>query len=187
MHISGTLTTFESRLHQGLVTISDYSGFLSEANTLFSGVPFPLIVKWEKEFIKRGYYSIDITGIEGGGGEIPPPPENLTLPTISGTPIVGEILYVENGTWSNSPTSFLYQWKQDGGTNCSGEGATTSEYVIDETDIGFQLVVSETAQNSQGSNSVDSEPTTEVEDTFFLKLSNGNFLGLSNGNNLVLK
>ena len=53
-------------------------------------------------------------------------PVNTSEPTISGTAAVGQTLTGTAGTWSNSPTSFGYQWVRCGadgglpdGSNCA--------------------------------------------------------------------
>jgi hypothetical protein len=55
------------------------------------------------------------------GAAVAAPPANTTAPTISGTPKVGETLTAQNGTWSNSPTAFQYQWQR---CNTSGAACT---------------------------------------------------------------
>ena len=39
-------------------------------------------------------------------------PVNTSLPTISGTAVVGQSLTAGVGSWSGSPTSYLYQWRR---------------------------------------------------------------------------
>ncbi len=46
-------------------------------------------------------------------------PVNSAAPTITGTARVGETLTVQNGTWTNNPTAFQYQWQR-----CSAAGAS---------------------------------------------------------------
>jgi hypothetical protein len=80
-------------------------------------------------------------------------PVNSVLPAISGTTAQGQTLTTTNGTWTNSPTSFTYQWKR-GGTNISGATATT--YVLTATDVGTTITCAVTATNSFGSTSATS-------------------------------
>ncbi len=60
-------------------------------------------------------------------------PENTDIPTISGTAEVGSVLTATNGTWSNSPASYGYQWQlsSDGSTGWANiNGATSSTYTL---------------------------------------------------------
>src|SRR5947199_189779 len=66
-------------------------------------------------------------------------PANTTLPAISGTAKVGATLTTSDGMWSNSPTSFAYQWLRcnGGGKQCvSIAGATLKTYVLVAADAG---------------------------------------------------
>lgn len=77
-----------------------------------------------------------------------PVPVNTVLPAITGTPTVGETLTCSTGTWTNSPTSYAYQWQElIGGvwTNLSGETANT--YTTDHAGF-FRCLV--TASNAFG-------------------------------------
>src|SRR5207253_1141920 len=40
----------------------------------------------------------------------PPLPSNTAPPTITGTAQQGQVLTAHNGSWSNEPTSFAYEW-----------------------------------------------------------------------------
>jgi hypothetical protein len=39
-------------------------------------------------------------------------PQSTAIPTLSGQARQGSTLSTTNGTWSNSPTSFAYQWQR---------------------------------------------------------------------------
>ena len=86
-------------------------------------------------------------------------PVNTAAPTISGTPQVGQTLTASQGTWSNTPTSYAYQWNR-AGTPISG--ATSSTYVPVSGDIGSTLTVTVTAMNGTGSASATSAATAAV-------------------------
>lgn len=81
-------------------------------------------------------------------------PANITLPAISGDAVVGSMLTVSDGTWTNNPTGFAYQWRL-GANNIAGE--TTNTYVA--TDIGIVTCVV-TGTNGSGSSSATSSSVT---------------------------
>lgn len=89
-------------------------------------------------------------------------PVNTVAPAITGTPNVSQFLTASNGTWSESPTGFTYQWyrctaRQSAAANtvpsgCSAiDGATSSTYQLLEPDRTRYLVAAVRAINAQGS------------------------------------
>ena len=93
------------------------------------------------------------------------PPVNTALPTIAGETVVGDTLTAGNGSWSNSPTAFVYQWQDcnSSGTNCSSiSGATGSSYKLAATDAGSTVEVAVTAINSAGTDQATSAATSVV-------------------------
>jgi hypothetical protein len=92
-------------------------------------------------------------------------PANVTPPTISGTPTVGQTLTASNGTWTNSPTSYAYQWLRcnGGGNNCASiKNATQQSYALVGADAGHTIRVRVTATNTDGSASAESAATAPV-------------------------
>ena len=98
-------------------------------------------------------------------------PVNATQPAISGTPTVGSTLTATQGTWSESPTSFAFQWVRcptsgglpDGSDCATVGGATTQAYIVSSADSGFRLRVRVTASNSDGQTTAASNATAVVE------------------------
>jgi hypothetical protein len=96
---------------------------------------------------------------------VPLPPSNNTTPTITGTTTQGSTLTASNGTWSNSPTSFGYQWQRcdSAGSNCATiSGATASTYLLVAADVGKTIRVVVTATNAGGSTPATSTQTGVV-------------------------
>jgi Bacterial Ig-like domain (group 3) len=91
-------------------------------------------------------------------------PVNSALPTITGTAQQGQTLTAGTGTWTNTPTSYAYQWESCSGTTCTAiSGATGSTYAVAATDVGKTIEVEVTAGNSGGSSApAASAPTTAV-------------------------
>ena len=92
-------------------------------------------------------------------------PANTAPPTISGTPTVAQTLTASDGTWSNNPTSFAYQWLRcnAGGNNCANvANGTQKTYTLVGADAGNTMRVRVTATNADGSNSAQSAQTAPV-------------------------
>ena len=103
-----------------------------------------------------------IVTAKNGGGETsaasgptavvtPLGPVNEVLPTISGEAKEGQTLTAENGTWTESPTGYSYQWKRcnESGASCKSiPGATSQMYSAVLADVKSTLRVSVTASNA---------------------------------------
>lgn len=90
-------------------------------------------------------------------------PENTDAPVLTGTPEVGQVLSVTNGTWTGEPT-YKRQWKADG-ANISG--ATGMTHTLQPASEGKEITVTVTATNDAGSATADSNalgPVAPAED-----------------------
>lgn len=79
-----------------------------------------------------------------------------TPPAITGSTVVAHVLTATTGTWSNSPTSYAYEWLR-GGDPIAGANAAT--YTTVTADVGHMIAVVVTATNTAGEASAES---TEV-------------------------
>lgn len=92
-------------------------------------------------------------------------PTNSVLPAITGTPTYGQVLSASSGTWTNSPTSYGYQWSRastSGGSYSNIPSATSSTYTLTSSDVGQFIKVTVTATNSGGSGSAISAATANA-------------------------
>jgi hypothetical protein len=109
-------------------------------------------------------------------------PANSAVPTISGTTTFGETLTSTAGSWSNTPTSYSYQWSRSassGGTYTNISGATNSTYRLVAADVGQYLKSTVTASNVSGSASATSIATAQIADRSLnasLTLAPGSFI-----------
>jgi hypothetical protein len=95
-------------------------------------------------------------------------PASSSPPTISGTPQSGQTLTASTGSWSGSPTSYIYRWQDcdSSGANCASiSGATAASYAAQDSDVGHTLRAVVTAANSAGSTAATSAPTAVVAAT----------------------
>jgi hypothetical protein len=65
-----------------------------------------------------------------------------------------------NGTWSNSPDSYAYQWLAD---DVAIDGATSSTFLLTTDEIGALIKARVTATNAAGSTAATSAATAAVE------------------------
>jgi hypothetical protein len=105
--------------------------------------------------------------LAGGGAQATrqAAPVNTALPTISGAAAVGQTLTASEGTWSNSPTSFAYEWLRcnPAGNNCgSVSNGTQKTYTLVGADADHTMRVRVTATNADGSSSAQSAQTATV-------------------------
>jgi hypothetical protein len=117
----------------------------------------------------RKYVLAAIMAIAGAGvlasSALGAAPSNTAPPTISGTPTVGQTLTASDGTWSNSPTSFAFQWQRcdaDAVACTNVVGATARTYLLHIVDLGFRMRVKVTARNAKGATTATSAVTAIV-------------------------
>ncbi len=105
------------------------------------------------------YWKDWLYGIGGGGPSPVTPPVNIDLPSIGGSFQVGEVLIASQGSWTQFPTGYTYQWNR-GGVAISG--ATSSSYTLVSADYNTIITVTVTATNSAGSTNATSDPTSQI-------------------------
>ena len=107
--------------------------------------------------------AVDAAGDAFVGKLQTPPALSGAPPSISGIAQQKQTLTEAHGTWSESPTSYRYQWEacDRSGTSCSEiAGATGQTYHLTKSDVGHTIRVQETASNAAGtSNPASSAPT----------------------------
>jgi CHRD domain-containing protein/predicted actin-binding protein len=92
-------------------------------------------------------------------------PLNVSLPAISGSTHVGQLITASTGAWTGVTTSpYSYQWircNTDGSACANVSGATGQTYGLGPADLGLAIRVTVTAKNVTGSTSATS-PASKV-------------------------
>ncbi len=85
-------------------------------------------------------------------GTLTPPtiPVNTVLPAISGTVQVGVTINCSNGSWANAPTSYAFQWYNEGSALSGAGNPTTNAYTLQNSDIGCLITCAVIATNGAG-------------------------------------
>jgi hypothetical protein len=92
-------------------------------------------------------------------------PVNTAPPTISGAPRDGQTLTASNGTWTNNPTAYQYQWQRcrpDGAGCVAIGGATEKTYLLTNADLNHTVRVRVLAVNADGATPARSDPTDRI-------------------------
>jgi hypothetical protein len=108
------------------------------------------------------------TSSQTGAVRTPAPaaPANPAAPSISGTATQGQTLSAAKGSWTGSPTSYAYQWRDcdTSGANCTNiSGTTASTYTLTANEVGDTVRVVVTASNAGGSTPATSSQTAVVQ------------------------
>lgn len=124
----------------------------------------PALATWYgRALVKAGEMEVEV--LKGSGSGTRPggtAPVNTVAPAITGTPTVGQTLTVSNGTWTNTPTSYTYQWQVSfaPGDYTNIPGATAATYVPVSGNEGGSVRAIVRAQNAGGETSAFSNAVT---------------------------
>jgi hypothetical protein len=87
-------------------------------------------------------------------------PANTDLPVITGLEVEGQTLSCSTGTWTETPSSYAYQWQR---SNVDIGGATAATHLLVTADAGTTLTCVVTASNSAGAGTpAESLPTGTI-------------------------
>lgn len=100
-----------------------------------------------------------IAEVDIAGGSAP---VNTSLPTISGSQIVGRTLSASPGTWNPADATFSYQWQRCTPACTDISGANASTYVLAVADQGNQIQVTVTASAGGDTESAVSPKTAMI-------------------------
>jgi hypothetical protein len=90
------------------------------------------------------------------------PPATQTPPAATGSSEQNSVEATDNGSWTNSPTGYTYQWQRENspgaGTYSDIAGETANRYVARSADVGLRIRAAVTASNADGRATAYSNP-----------------------------
>jgi len=112
---------------------------------------------WDDIVASSDPYDTSIDGVRIGLTA----PVNTVAPVISPTTnlFVGTVLTATQGTWTNSPTSYSYQFKADG---VAVQDSSSNTYTVQVADVGKIMSVTTLATNATGTGQANSNNTAAV-------------------------
>ena len=112
-----------------------------------------------------------------------PPPVNVVAPAIAAAnTVVGTTINVSTGTWTNSPTSYTYQWLANSAAISSN--ATANTFTITSTQLNANLSCNVTAVNLAGGTTATSNtagPVSLLYTVSYLSVAGGGGGGFDQG------
>jgi hypothetical protein len=93
--------------------------------------------------------------VTGTGNEIGPikpiAPTSTVAPVASGAAKRGQVVTVDTGSWTDTPTGYTYAWQRNTGSSWVAiTGATAASYTVTSTDVAATLRALVTAKNAIG-------------------------------------
>jgi subtilisin len=94
----------------------------------------------------------NLYAISGSTTPPPPngPPSNIAAPVLSGVVAAGNSVTTSNGSWTNTPSSYKYNWYICNGSVCSVKGSGSPSFITPSGYDGQTLKSGVTACNSSG-------------------------------------
>jgi hypothetical protein len=143
--------------------IADICGwnFGTPLGTAADGQPYNQLINGHEYALQQEYSNDGSTCLQRYIGL----PANTTPPAVTGVAVEQQTLSATQGSWTQLPTGYAYQWLRcsSTGTGCTAiSGATSTTYATTAADDGSTLEVRVSATNSRGTVAAASKPTSTV-------------------------
>jgi hypothetical protein len=122
---------------------------------------------WRRLFVVGGALAGVLALVAAGSGiaAATAKPSNTTLPRIFGAARLGQVLTGDRGSWTNSPTKYVYSWLRcnAAGNGCDPiSGADGTQYTLGGADDGHAIRFRVAASNADGTTTATSAATAQV-------------------------